>query len=294
MKLFSVPTLSTDSLGNSLFECMTIDATHGEVPIAHDEPIVVQAGVICLCLRGSGKIIINEKEHEISKGNLLTILPNAVVQGANSSDDFLGYAIAADTKFMMSIQMSDVIKSYVYISANPLLKINEEQSASIIELCEMLRRRREETNHLFGKEICRHLLTVLCYDIHSFYQEQVEELQDVTCRSRQSALCQEFFKLVEKNATKHREMSFYADKLCITPKYLSVVVRKSSGRSPVEWIDRTVMLYARTLLSSSDMTVQQISTELGFPNPSFFGQYFKRHEGITPKRYRSQRMASNV
>lgn len=293
MKSFSVPSLSTDSLGNSLFECMTIDATRGEMPITHEEPMVVQAGIICLCLRGKGRIIINENEYEISKGNLLTILPNAVVQTMHSSDDFLGYAIAADTKFMMSIQMSDVVKSYVYISANPFLKINEEQSTTIIELCEMLHRRREDTDHLFGKEICRHLLTVLCYEIHSFYREQVNELQNPTCRSRQSALCQEFFKLVEQNATKHREMSFYADKLCITPKYLSVVVRKSSGRSPVEWIDRTVMLYARTLLSSSDLTVQQISSELGFPNPSFFGQYFKRHEGITPKHYRTQRMASN-
>lgn len=294
MKSYTLPTISADSLGNSLFECIAIDTQRGLKPLSVQEPVIVQAGIICVCLRGSGTIAINDKPYEIASGTLLTILPNAVVRSLRSSDDFLGYAIAADTKFMASIQLSDVVKSYLYISENPLLKINQEQTDTIIELCEMLRRRRENTEHAFGKEICRHLLTILCYEIYGFYQSQDRKVPDVESRSRQGSLCKDFLKLVEQHATQHRDLSFYADKLCITSKYLSVVVRKASGRSPVEWIDGAIMRYARTLLSSSDMTVQQISAELGFPNPSFFGQFFKRHEGTTPKHYRSQRMTSNV
>lgn len=286
---FSIPSLSTASLGNSLFECVTIDAGRGENSISQGRTVIVQVGAICVCLRGSGTICINDKEYQIGKGNLITILPNAVVKGVISSDDFLGYAITADTKSMMNAQMSDMVKSYIHISTHPVLKISEEQMATVIELCEMLRRRQENPHYNYGEEICRHLLTVLCYEIHGFYKEQVAELDDLGCRSRQSTICQEFFELVEQYASKHRDMGFYADKLCITPKYLSVVVRKSSGHSPIEWIDRTVMLYARPLLTSSDMTIQQISAELGFPNPSFFGQYFKRHEGITPKRFRTKK-----
>lgn len=96
---------------------------------------------------------------------------------------------------------------------------------------------------------------------------------------------------MEECSTHHRDIGFYADKLCITPKYLSVVVKKVTGRSPVDWVDRSVMLYARTMLTSSDMTVQQIAAELNFPNPSFFGQYFKRHEGVTPKHFRDKSKA---
>lgn len=286
MKSYQVPTASTELLGNSLFECVTIDASKGRERLTSD-PIKIDAGIICICLRGTGSFVINDKEHKITKGNLITLLPNALICCASSSDDFLGYAIAADTKFMMSIQMRDVVKSYVHISTNPVLKINEEQTSSLIEICELLRRNRDEVKlNIFGKEIAGHLLSVLCYQIHALYIQNEPELCSATYRSRQGSLCQKFLRLVEEHATTHRDMGFYADHLCITPKYLSVVVKKSSGRSPVEWIDRTVMLYARTLLTSSDMTVQQIATELNFPNPSFFGQYFKRHEGVTPKHYR--------
>lgn len=294
MKSYTLPVISATSLGNSLFECITIDASQGLSHLSAQEPVIVRAGVICVCLRGCGKIVINDQHYDISAGMLLTILPNMVVRSLHSSEDFLGYAIAADTKFMASIQIGDMVQSYVYISANPLLKINQEQSDTLIELCEMLRRRRESTRQVFSKEICRHLLSVLCYEIYGFYQSQDRGVPEFESRSRQGAICKEFLKLVEQHATQHRDMGFYADKLCITPKYLSVVVRKASGRSPVEWIDNAVMRYARTLLSTSELTIQQVASELGFPNASFFGQYFKRHEGTTPKRYRSQRIASNV
>lgn len=298
MKPDTLPHISADSLGNSLFECVTIDASdkeyRGRMTTPQNAPVIVQTGIVCICLRGSGTMSINDTEYKVGAGTLLTILPNTVVKPIGSSDDFLGYAIATNAKFMSSINLGDLVKSYVYISAHPVLKINKEQSDTLIELCEMLRSRMENENCVYGKEICYHLLTVLCYELYGLYQSEVGELKDLTCRSRQDAICQDFLKLVEQYATQYRDLGFYADKLCITPKYLSVVVRKSSGHSPVEWIDNAVMRYARTLLSSSDMTVQQISAELGFPNPSFFGQYFKRHEGVTPKHYRSQRLASNV
>ena len=133
-------------------------------------------------------------------------------------------------------------------------------------------------------------MSVLCYEIYAIYRQNIRF--DLQPRTRQGALCQEFLALVEKHAIEHRDMGFYADKLCITPKYLSVVIKKISGYSPAEWLNRKVILYAKTLLTNSDMTVQQISAELHFPNPSFFGQYFKRHEGITPKQYRNQNRKS--
>ncbi|KAA6344491.1 Arabinose operon regulatory protein [termite gut metagenome] len=71
-------------------------------------------------------------------------------------------------------------------------------------------------------------------------------------------------------------MEFYANKLCITPKHLSKVIKESSDRSAIEWIDSYVMLEAKALLKSTNMTIQQISDELNFPSQTFFGKYFKR------------------
>ena len=291
MKLNDNPTSSKDILGNSLFECITFDASKGtQRPSASDRPLQVPVGVLCVCLRGTGSIIINEKEYRISKNSIITLLPNALLEFPSSSDDFLGYAIAIDTNFVTSLPMGDIVKSYVHISTSPVLKSSEEQCSAIIETCEILRRYRDSSEwNIFGKEIAEHIMIALCYHIHALYIQNAPSLNVTINRSRQGALCQKFFELITKYATLHRDIGFYADQLCITPKYLSAVVKKASGHSPVEWIDRQVMLYARTLLTSSDMTVQQIATELNFPNPSFFGQYFKRHEGMTPRSYRTNK-----
>lgn len=288
MKSYVIPTVSTESVGNSLFECFSFDVERDENTIRREFPVKVESGVVCVCLRGTGRFVINNQSYEISQGSLITILPNSLICEATSSDDFVGFAVATARNVMSSFQMGDVVKGFVYISNHPVLKIDEQQTATIVELCEMLTRKRKSKDCPFKDETIHHLLAVLCYEIYGYYMEHVEENRMPKTQSRQSVLCQEFLRLVDVYATEHRELEFYADKLCITPKYLSVVVRKASGHSPVEWIDNTVMLYARTLLSTSEMTVQQISAELNFPNPSFFGQFFKRHEGVTPKKFRTK------
>ena len=288
MKSYVIPTVSTEALGNSLFECFSFDVENGKNSIQQEFPVKVAAGVVCVCLRGTGRFVINNQTYEISQGSLITILPNSLICDASSSDDFLGFAVATATNVMSSFQMGDVVKGFVYISNHPVLKIDEQRTATIVELCEMLTRKRKEKDGPFKEETIHHLLAVLCYEIYGYYMEQMEVTRAPKVQSRQSALCQEFLGLVDMYATEHRELQFYSDKLCITPKYLSLVVKKISGHSPVDWIENMVMLYARTLLSTSEMTVQQISSELNFPNPSFFGQFFKRREGITPKKFRTK------
>ena len=84
-----------------------------------------------------------------------------------------------------------------------------------------------------------------------------------------------------------RSVSFYADKLCLTSKYLSTVIKEVTGRSVLAWINETVIAEAKILLKTSEMTVMQISEELNFPNPSFFGRFFKQYTGVTPLKYRN-------
>ena len=102
----------------------------------------------------------------------------------------------------------------------------------------------------------------------------------------QQELCERFIDLVSDNFKEHRDIGFYADKLCITNKYLSTLLKQETGMTALEWIERNVVLYAKSCLSSTSMTVQQISDELDFPSQSVFGKYFKRVEGVSPKAYR--------
>ena len=103
--------------------------------------------------------------------------------------------------------------------------------------------------------------------------------------SRNEQLFQGVIREVQKNYMVNREVSFYASKLCITPKYLGVVVAQVSGRRPLEWIRDYVILDAKAMLLSREYSIQQISQILHFPNPSFFSKYFREAVGCSPSKF---------
>ena len=97
-----------------------------------------------------------------------------------------------------------------------------------------------------------------------------------------------FMRLLQENYMKHHTIKYYADRMNLSPKYLSLIIKKVSGRLATEWIDDCVILEAKNLIKYSSMSIQEISYALNFTNQSFFGKYFKRHTGISPKAYRLQ------
>jgi AraC-like DNA-binding protein len=92
--------------------------------------------------------------------------------------------------------------------------------------------------------------------------------------------------MVEENCKRERRVSWYAQQLSITPKYLSTAVKRISGRTAVEWIESYVTMELRVLLKNSTKSIKEITEELNFPNQSFLGKYFKEHVGMTPSAYR--------
>lgn len=97
-----------------------------------------------------------------------------------------------------------------------------------------------------------------------------------------------FLTLIASEQYKHRQVSYYADKLCMTPKYLSTVCQRVSGKAPMQWITESTMEDCYVMLRETNKTVKEISDCLGFPNSSFFGQFFRRQAGMTPLNYRAK------
>lgn len=92
----------------------------------------------------------------------------------------------------------------------------------------------------------------------------------------------------ERVQQNERTVGFYADKLCLTPRYLNTLIRQVSHQTVMEWINQSVILEAKVLLKHSNLLVYQISDELHFPNPSFFCKFFKRMTGMTPQEYQKR------
>ena len=105
--------------------------------------------------------------------------------------------------------------------------------------------------------------------------------------TRSKMVFEQFIRLVGEYHTKYRNVGFYADKLCLTPKYLSKLIKTASGRSAPEWIDSYVILEAKNLLKYSDITIKEIVYRLNFPNQSVFYKFFKARTGMTPSEYRN-------
>jgi AraC-like DNA-binding protein len=135
------------------------------------------------------------------------------------------------------------------------------------------------------REMVKYLTLAFYYALT--YQSHI--LSKSEPQSKQGILLNRFMNLVQENFREQREVGFYADRLCLTPKYLLKVIRDNSGSSAGEWIDNYVALEAKALLKSTNMTIQQISEELNFPSQSFFGKYFKRIVGVSPKEYRGNK-----
>ena len=105
-------------------------------------------------------------------------------------------------------------------------------------------------------------------------------------QTRAEAIFTSFIKLVEDNFRKERRVGWYAEQLCITPKYLSETVKTVSKRTPIAWIDNYVTLEIRVMLKNTNMSIKEISQYLHFPNQSFLGKFFKERVGVSPSRYR--------
>lgn len=132
----------------------------------------------------------------------------------------------------------------------------------------------------------RMMLLLICEDLLRHDNMTVKEGNASTEHDKE--LFYRFLTLIDKQQQKKQQVAFYADLLNITPKYLSTVCKRVSDKSPSRWITENVMQDCYILLKDSALSVKEISNRLGFPNSSFFGQYFREEAGMTPIEYRNK------
>ena len=119
--------------------------------------------------------------------------------------------------------------------------------------------------------------------------EEQTAVETSSVHSQGDQLFNRFLQILSESQVKRQTVESYADQLCVSPKYLSAVCKKTSGKTAMQWINEYVMEDIRYYLKETSLTIKEISTTLGFPNLSFFGKYTKRSIGMSPKEYRNQR-----
>lgn len=239
---------------------------------------------VAFCLAGNADIASDGRKFHIRQGDMFAIFPNSVVQALGRSDDFECKVLVVDSSIMRAIDVSSAMKIFLYINDHPCASPTPEEGEALRSYMNSLNLLAKRPDHFYREEIAERLIIAFAYEVAAIYQRgsTIEKEK----RTRQEYLFYEFMELLTENYTIERRVEFYADKLCITPKYFSSIVKSVSGKSAAEWITDMVIRNAIAMLTGTRQTIQQISNALNFPNPSFFSQYFKRATGKTPKEYR--------
>lgn len=251
-------------------------------------PRVFSRGGLFICLKGEGYVIINEHKYQLSPGTMCISFPGTIIQGFERGEGFESYTLRMDTDFLSDLNIPDASSVNIMMRDNPCMVLEPKQLEDIMQVCRMMHERDKRSDHPYHEQINAQMLNLLCLELAGIYARYIPVKRE-PC-SRQDMTFRRFLSLLATDITISREVQYYADKLCITPKYLTIITRQISGQSAANWITHSVILNAKALLSTTQLTVQQISVRLNFPNPSFFGQYFLRHTGMTPKEFRRSKL----
>lgn len=242
-----------------------------------------------ICTGGMAKIKINLVEQSLVRGCACIVMPGQFLQIVHTSSDFTGICMAVMSDFMD--YQGDVKTSMKILQKqlnDPFSQINEKYFEEIICIYEMMKRKLSEKDFLYKEEVAKHYLSLMKYNMLQVKGNEISTKMPNRVASRKDEIFHLFIKEVEKNYKHERNVTFYADKLCISPKYLSSVIHNVSGKYATEWIDGYVILEAKALLKSNGNTIKEICNKLNFANQSFFAKYFKQHTGLTPKEYRNK------
>lgn len=267
-----------------------VDSSEYELFLNNESlPYAMRYGGIYICLKGESEVIINENKYRLQPHTMCIAFPGTIIQHyAPKSEDLESYVLVLNMEFLNELNIPSANAINISMRENPCINLSEEQQVAIMQVCEMMQKKDSRRDHPYHAEINAQMLRLLCYELAGVYASRLPVRRE-PC-TRQDMLFRKFLSLLATDYAVSREVQYYADKLGITPKYLTVVTRQVSDRSAADWIMSTVMLNAKALLQSTQLSVQEISNRLNFANPSFFGQYFLRHSGLTPKEFRRSKM----
>lgn len=210
-------------------------------------------------------------------------LPGQVVESIDLDEDFSGFGMVVSQNFTDSLNLPVSLQERLFIKDTQFYSVSEEVLDALSSVYRQVSSLMKQPDNPYREEIIRHLFSAHYYGL-GYYMHGLHS--QPSAMTVQQEKCERFMVLVAENFKTQRDIGFYADKLCVTSKYLSTMLKQETGMTALDWIEKHVVLYAKSCLLSTSMTIQEISDDLNFPSQSVFGKYFKRVEGMSPKAYR--------
>ncbi len=252
---------------------------------AFDHPFKSDVTTFIICTEGSTRGKIGLKSYETKAPCMITLLHDEILQHEFVSDDFKGLFIVMSERMTDDLlpNIKESLPVKISVRQNPFIPLDQNGLELLTTYFQMLKEVVGDTGNLHRMDIVKHLIIAFYYHSNSCLHQVPQNLSE---KNQNDELVERVLSLIESNYKEHRKVAFYADKVNLTAKYLSHIIKGNTGKSVNDWINECVLLEAKTLLKSSGLTIQQISDELNFVDQSIFGKFFKRYVGHSPKDYR--------
>lgn len=255
-------------------------------------PSRLNALIIGVGTEGETSLTSNLQEFRLKKDSLFIFSPKHILQ-VQSNNRFKAHLIVIAPDFFkrINIDTKRMMPLFLQFGSLPCMELTHAESQSLRSFISMVEQELKGSETDFSSEIIGGLIAATIYkvgDILTHYLTEHPEV-DSPIHNRAEEYFRQFTELLGEHYKHERSVGFYARQLCITPKYLTTLIKRISGKSVSEWIDNYVILEAKTLLKYSNMSVQEIAYYLNFPNQSFFGSYFKRNAGMSPSQYKAKK-----
>ena len=255
------------------------------VPI-YEKPYASPFIILCLNHQGWLKTIYDKQQKKFLQHDLVVIPPGHVMLALESSDDYLVSLLAISPNFLQKLKHHHPFYfEHVDYRYNSVFHLNDEQYKGTLGHFRMLHAI-SQVNHPDRDDLLVKQMEIGTQLIEFYLQENGLTAPELTPAQQ---LFRRFQNALVNHFHESREVQYYANLLCLSPKYFGSIIKEQTGISANEWISSYVIIQAKSLLRHSrNLNIQQISQQLGFTDPAAFTRFFKTNTGMSPKEYRAQ------
>lgn len=254
-------------------------------PYPKGQPFKTDCNVFIINEKGWVDVSINMKRYHIVAPSISVFLNGSIIQYDDASDDLQVKAIITSDRFLKTLfqNQRENTEQFMDVVSRPIIPVAGNRMEIVQRYYQMLKEITTFHDNPYRLETAKHLTLTLFYGYSYRFHQQSDRPKAMP---RSESLCLTFMELLRIHHKQHRDLQFYADKLCISEKHLSKTVKAVTGKSASRWIEDFVITESKALLYSTAKTISQIADEMGFSDQSLFGKYFKRVTGVSPKEYR--------
>ncbi len=241
----------------------------------------------CICHSGRAVIRANNYMRELTVGQQIAIFPHTTITTLRVSSGFDCSVISINPVFQHGIRYTKsipLVDALMFFREQTILNLPSAQQDFFVKMRDLM----VLTIRTVTDPYRYSLLKELTHSFLLWQQTVIISLlkSSFAANSNNDILTARFLSLVNDNYRTQHRLEFYANQMCLTPKYLSATTKQVTGHTASQWINIFLIGEAQNLLTNSTMSVAEIADTLGFSNQSFFGKFFKRHTGKSPLAYR--------